>query len=331
MRRRYPMFLAVLGSMLLMSCSSPPHLSGYLYAFSNNSFTVTDLNTGQIIARFSGPETVNFRYASKIDDQTILLSGSGVLTNGRSVGIKHSQGTTQFSAGVVTAWLYNRFTGTLVPYRIPARYHGLGMPIYMPKYKSLLFYCVDNQLCRVPIDNPDDVSIVDDGSQDKGVGGYGYYPIVSISDDEVVYGTNNDTAKYYNLATTKTGYLPLRKCVPQLWRFRSHQLLCAVFHPNARYYFVKLDGTGVTHAPNFNGMPAFYMLNYDTVLAGGSELTWEFLLPSEWSALRSYNLTNGSVHKFASGSWAYQGGVIWFPDVPNSIPGIHAERGTASP
>ena len=304
--------------LLLAGCSLPPHLSGYLYAFSEYDFTVTDLKSGQIIARVTVPhkdvpvadlnsrknirkvityaEGAYFRYASKLDSHTILLSGR--------------QGD----------WLYDRFTGALAPYPIPSRYSWLGMPVYLPNYKSVVAYSTDTKLLRIASDNPRDVVVIDD----MGEGGYGYYAIVAISDDEVVYPADGDKVKYYNLGTGKVGYLPIKNCVPQLWRSKTQQLLCFAFYQKAHFYFIKLDGTQKKSAPNFDGMPAIYLPDYDTVLAGGSELLWHFPdpIPSEWSILRAYNLTSGSVHAFASGSWVYQGGTVWFPDVPKDIPGI---------
>ena len=312
--------------LLLVGCSSPPHLSGYLYAFSNNNFTVVDLNTGKIIANAVGPKTVSFLYAAKIDDRTILLSGFEARPNGRSVSVKLDHRTVRFVSGGAAIWLYNRFTGELTPYLLSPRYPFLGIPVYMPKYKSMIFYCGKNRLCRAPADDTGNVIVADpNDADDDGLGGWGYYPIVAVSDDEVLYITNNDRVKYYNLATDKVGYLPFGKCVPQLWRSKTQQLLCLAFQPKAHYYFIKLDGTEKARAPNFDdGTPAIYLPDYDTVIAGGLQLKWYFPdpIPYEWSILRAYNLTSGSVHAFASGSWMSQGDTAWFPDVPKDIPGI---------
>ncbi len=316
MCRRIIAYLAI-SLLLLVGCSSPPHLSGYLYAFSNNEFTVTDLDTGKIIADLKGPQSITFLYAVKIDDRTILLSS----------GFRHT-------------WQYNRFTGKLTPFVLPRPYlSGLSMSVYVPKYKSVMFYCaLQNgqyvKLCRASFDNPNDVTVVDSGGNlDHGLGGDSYYPIVLVSDDEVVYGANDDTAKYYNLATGKVGYLPFGKCVPQLWRSKTQQLLCFRFQPKAHYYFTKQNGTGKARAPNFDGMPVIYLPDYDTVLAGGLQLKWHIPdpIPYEWSILRSYDLTHDGVHAFASGSWVGQGNVAWFLDVPKDIPGITLAAPTPTP
>ncbi len=324
MCRRIIAYLAI-SLLLLAGCSSPPQLSGYLYAFSNNNLTVVDLNTGKIISKTVGPNTLSFSYAVKIDDRTILLSGSSARPNGRSVSVKLDHHTVQFVSGGAAIWFYNRVTGELTPYHVPPRYSFLGMPVYMKKYKSVVFYCGKNRLCRAPVDDINNGVVVDpNGAQDAGLGGLWYYPIVPVSDDEVLYAANNDRAKYYNLATDKVGYLPLAKCVPQLWRSKTQQLLCLAFKPKAHYYFIKLDGTGKAHAPNFGGTPAIYLPRFDTVLVGDLQLKWHFPypIPTEWSILRAYNLKSGSVDSFASGSWVYQGGAVWFSDVPKDIPGI---------
>lgn len=313
--------LAAFVLLCLTSCSSPPHLSGYLYAFVNNEFTITDLSTGKIIAHVMGPTTVSFRYAAKIDDQTILLSGDKVWRSGPPVDVKVGNHMVRFAPGKLTSWFYNRFTGELTSYEVPSRYYGLGMPVYMPKYKSVVFYCGDKQLCRVPLGHSDAVTVIDDNSQDEGLGGSGYYLIVAVSDDEVVYATDNGTAKYYSLATGKVGYLPLGQCVPQLWRSRTQQLLCAIFQPKIHYYFIKLDGTGKARTPNFDGAPVNYLTKYDTVLVTAPQLIWN-PVPYEWNMLRSYDLTSHKMYKFASGAWAGQGSVAWFSDVPKVIPGI---------
>ncbi|MGB9428263.1 MAG: hypothetical protein WCC11_00025 [Gammaproteobacteria bacterium] len=335
MKRKWrPICLIVSIVLMLTGCSSPsPHLPGYLYAFTNNEFTVTNLNTGKLIARVTGPKTVNFRYAAKIDDNTILLSGSSALPNGRSVSVKLDGHIIQFVASKPANWLYNRSTGELTSFPVPSEYSSLGMPAYLPKHKSIVFYCRDNQLCRMSLDDPDYPAVGDiSANLDKEVGDYGYYPIVTISNDEVVYATNNSMAKYYNLSTGQVGYLPFKKkCVPLLWRSKTQQLLCFVYQPKPRYYFIRLDGMDMQLAVNFDGWPNIYFPDYDTALAGGLKLRWYFPdpVPHEWSILRSYNLMTGAVDVFASGSWEYVGGAVWFSNVPKVIPGI-AFAATAS-
>lgn len=281
----------------LASCSSPPVLSGYVYAFSNNNLIVTDLSAGKVIADINGPK-IDFRYATRINDNTILLSGDN------------------------RAWLFDRITSKLMAYVIPKKIASIIMPIYLSKYKNILFYCSDSQLCSMPINNPKAVSVVDTANaHDGGFGGSGYYPIVEISDHEIVYSTDNGTVKYYNLNTKTAGYLPIGKCIPQLWRSKTQQMLCLVFEPKAHYYFIKLDSSDKEPAPDFDGMPAVYIPYSDTVLAGGGKLRWKFPdpIPYEWSELRAYDLKNNSVTDVSSGSWVYQGDTVWFRDVPTPI------------
>jgi hypothetical protein len=198
----------------------------------------------------------------------------------------------------------------------------------VPKYKSLIFYCGNpGVLCRLSLSSPNDVSIVDANGNHglRGAGIFdGYFPIVKVSDEEVVYVTDNNIAKYYDISTGQVGYLPLGECAPQLWRSKTKQLLCFAFQPKSHYFLINLDGTDKAPAPHFDGMPAIYLPDYDTILAGGGQLKWDIPdpVPYEWSILRSYSLTNSSVHDFGSGSWVYQGGTVWFQSVPNKIPGM---------
>lgn len=324
----------------LVACSSPPHLEGYLYAASGSHITVTSLDTGNVIAAINAPDGMDFRYATKIDNRTMWISGSSndSCVNGQSGQV--NQRTSAVMRGSFCDWLYDRFTGELIPYALkPQEFSGINMPVYMPKYKTLVFYCGINRLhlCRVSLGKPGNVEVVDPAdNRGEEVGGYGYYPIVAVSNDEVVYANDDDDAKYYDLNTGIVGSLQFAdKCVPQLWLATTMQLMCAVFQPKTHFYLVSLRGTGKQYAPNFNGTPAIYLPRYDTVIAGGLRLLWSFPdpVPHEWSTLRSYDLTSGRVHVFGSGSWGGQGGVAWFPDIPKKIPGITLglHWGTANP
>lgn len=305
MCRQFSICLPICILLLMAGCSSSPHLPGYLYAFQNNGFTVTDLNSGKVIDSVIGPKNMDFTFATKIDNNRILIGGWG----------ETGQNT----------WIYNRSTGVLLPFKIPpysqnlqeAKY-WLEMPVYMAKYQQVIYYCGPSRLCAVSVDRSGEMEVIDsNASHNGGMEGIGHYPIVPISDDEIVYATNNGELKMYNLRIGKIEKLPIPNCIPQLWRSKTKQLLCMTLANKSRnpYYLIKLDGSNYTLAPYFKGGPAIYLPDHDVVLAGGLTLL-------DGDILRSYNLTTDKVHAFARGAFVHPGGTVWFPDVPKDIPGI---------
>ena len=140
--------------------------------------------------------------------------------------------------------------------------------------------------------------------------------VIQVSRDEILFPEDSNEYKYYkiwryNLVTAESKALPIKNCLPHIWRSATQQLLCFDM-PKQRYYLTDLEGKKKEYLPKLgDALAATYIPQLDTLILGISRVQ---LVPplGEVQDIWAYQFANGKMTKLLKVAPIGRSAAIWY-------------------